>query len=86
LHTILTDADYDDALDELEQLADDADARRGDRARALVAMIDQYEKRVARFIGRYLEAEEAWATYPRRTDASEVPPRPATLAYRVQQK
>jgi len=50
LHRITTDADYCDALDELEQLAGVAQPRRSERMAELTALIAEYESRVARLI------------------------------------
>ncbi len=46
LHRITTDADYCDALDELEQLVDVPEAQRSERAQELAALIAEYEARV----------------------------------------
>jgi hypothetical protein len=48
VHRISTDADYCAALDELEQLVDIPEPRRGARMQELTELIAEYETRVAR--------------------------------------
>jgi hypothetical protein len=59
LHRIATDADYDLALDELEQLMDVAPPRRSERAQELSAMIAEYEARVAAVLAQAVKARAA---------------------------
>lgn len=56
LHRIATDADYCNALDELEQLRDRPWPRRTARMEELAALIAEYEGRVARVLADALRA------------------------------
>lgn len=55
LHRIATDAEYELALGELEQLIDVPQPVRSSRARQLSALIAEYEARVANVLAEAVE-------------------------------